>query len=90
MEEHGASDRPPLAHLADAVAVGDHGVVEEDLVEVGVPVHLDQRADLDAGLVHLDGERGDAGVLGRIGIGARQQEPPLGVVRPAATTPSVP
>ena len=34
--------------------VGDAGLVEEHLVEHRVAGHLPQRADLDAGLVHVD------------------------------------
>ena len=55
---HQGRDRhgPALADVADALGVGDAGVGEEDLVELGFAGHLAQRAHLDAGLVHVDEE----------------------------------
>ena len=50
--------RPPMSG-----AVGDDGLLHEHLVEHGVAGHLHQRADLDALLVHVDAEVGDALVL---------------------------
>src|SRR5204863_27590 len=56
-------------------------VLEEDLVEAGVARHLHERAHADAGRLHVDQEVGDAGVLGRVGVGAHQAEHPVGVLR---------
>ena len=49
-------DVPAVAHLTDALGVGDARVGEEDLVELGLARHLAQRAHLDTGLVHVDVE----------------------------------
>src|SRR5581483_2468785 len=60
--------------------VGDACVGQVALVELGLAGHLAQRPDLDAGLVHVDHEVGHAPVLGDVGIGAREQQAPLGMV----------
>jgi hypothetical protein len=39
----GDGHAPPLADRADSVRVGDPDLVEEYLVEMGVPVHLNKR-----------------------------------------------
>ena len=48
-------------------------LVEEDLAEVALAVDGPHRADLDAGLVHVEDEPGDALVLRRVGVGAHEQ-----------------
>ena len=68
-------DRPAAALLPDQVADRDSGLIQEHLVERGVPVHLPQRAHLDPRLAHRQHEAGDAAVLGHAGIGASQQQP---------------
>jgi hypothetical protein len=70
-------DRPAAADVADNVACRHQGLVQEHLVERGVPVHLPQRADLDPGLAHRQHEAADAAVLGHIGVGASQQQPEI-------------
>src|SRR5207302_2488103 len=56
----GAGAAPPVAHGTDPVLVGDADVGEEDLVELGRPRHLAQRADLDSRARHLEDEVGEA------------------------------
>ena len=46
-----------------------------------VVVHLAERSDLDAGLVHRQREVGEASVLGDVPVGTGQQQPVVGVVR---------
>ena len=54
--------------LPPIIASSPHaGVGEEDLVEHRATGHLPQRADVDARLVHVDREVGDALVLGHVG-----------------------
>ena len=48
---------PPSSPIRPAS--GDEGAVEEDLVEVVAARHLAQRADVDAGLAHRQGEKQD-------------------------------
>ncbi|MEZ5206348.1 MAG: hypothetical protein R2690_05070 [Acidimicrobiales bacterium] len=71
-------DAPPVVDGADALVVRHDGVVEEHLVEVELVGDLAQRPDVDARLVHVDGERRDALVLRRAGVGARQHQAPIG------------
>ena len=73
-------DAPAAAHPADDVGRRDPGVGHEHLVERCVPVHLTQRADVDAGLVHGEGEVGDPPVLGRVPVGAGEEHPVAGVM----------
>ena len=68
-------DRPAAALLPDQVVGRDPGLIQEHLVERGMPVHLPQRAHLDPRLAHRQHEAGDAAVLGHAGIGASQQQP---------------
>src|SRR5207245_1228809 len=56
-------------------------VREEDLVEAGVARHLHERAHADSGRPHVDQDVGDAGVLGRVRVGAHQTEHPVRVLR---------
>ena len=65
--EGGQRGRPAGVDLTDDVAVPDDHVVEEDLVELGLAVHLPQGPDLDAGLVHVEHEPGDARCFGTAG-----------------------
>ena len=80
--QRGAGHRPALPLDADQLLGGDEDVGEEDLVELGVTGHLDERAHLDAWSRHVDDERRDA-LLGprRVGIGAGQAQPPGGELR---------
>ena len=69
--------------LTDTVLDRHPHLVEEDLVEVRVAGDLTQRADVDAGRVHVDDERRDAVVLRRGGVAAEQAETEVAVVRTA-------
>jgi hypothetical protein len=73
MREYRKGDRPAAPLLADHMSGRDLGLIQEYLVERGVPVHLPQRAHLDTRLAHRQHEAGDAAVLGHAGIGAGQQ-----------------
>ena len=73
----GLRDAPPLPWLPHHVGDGDPDLVEEHLAEVGVAGHLAQGADVDPGRRHVDQQVGDAPVLGPLGVGARQEDPPL-------------
>ena len=76
VHQRGQRDPPAVAGLAEQLGVGDAGVGEEDLVELGLAGHLAQRPDLDAGRLHVDDERGEAGVLHRFGVGAHDEQAP--------------
>ena len=61
--------------------VGRHAhVLEEHLAELGVVGHLAQRTDGDAGRLHVDEQQADALVLRRVGLGAAEEEAPVGDV----------
>ena len=59
-------------------------LVEEHLAEVALAVERAHRADLDARLVHVEDEPGDALVLRRVGVGAHEQLAVVGDVRARA------
>ena len=64
LEAEGAHrNRPAGAGLADHEALLGDGAVEEDLVELGGAGQLQDRPDLDAGLVHRHEQVGEAVVL---------------------------
>ena len=65
VHERGVGDCPSVVEPTDDGVVVDAGVVEEDLVEQRLAGHLLEGHDVDAGLVHVDGEVGDALVLGQ-------------------------
>ena len=82
--EDGHGDAPALTGCADHVGGRHAGAVEGDLAELaGDAVDHLERALLDAGLVHADGERRQALVLRDVRVGAGQQEAPVGQVRVA-------
>src|SRR5215207_4634723 len=71
---------PALVLLPDEV-LGRHAhVVEEDLVDLLAAVDGLDRADRDAGRLHVDEEEGDALLLLRRHVGAGQDEDPVGVL----------
>ena len=45
-------------------------------------VHLLERLHRDAGLMHVHDEKGQAGMLGLVPVGARQQQSEVGLLRP--------
>ena len=69
----GQGHGPPLADVAEALAVGDAHVSHEHLVELRLTRHLPERSHVDAGRVHVDDEVGHAAVLGDVGVGAGHQ-----------------
>ena len=80
VHERGERDPPALADRAEPLRVRDAQVGEVDLVELGVAGELPQRTHLDARRLHVDEEVGQALVLRRLGIGAGEQQAPLGDV----------
>ena len=81
-------DAPAVADRAEPLRVRDAHVGEVHLVELGVAGELAQRAHLDAGRLHVDEEVGEAPVLGRLGIGAGEQQAPAWPRGPAWSRPS--
>ena len=81
MREGGHGDLPTVADFADQVLRRDMRIGEEHLVERGVAVHLFQGLHFDAGLGHVDDEKRHALMLGQVPVGAREHQPPFGVVR---------
>jgi hypothetical protein len=78
-------DAPAGARRAEQAIGRDAHVLEEDLAELGVVGHLLERADGDAGRLHVDEQQADALVLRRVGLGAAEEEAPVrdvGVARP--------
>ena len=70
----GWCSRPPTRCCGPPItASSDAGLGEEHLVEQGPPGELAQGPHVDAGLVHVDREVGDALVLGDVGIGPGDQ-----------------
>ena len=80
VHEGGEHDPPAVARLAEALGVGDARVGEVHLVELGLAGDLVERPHLDARALHVDHEVGHALVLGRLGVGAGDEHPPLGEV----------
>ena len=63
---------PAAVDRADHVVVGYEHVVEEHLVELGIPRRHLQRTHLDTLGVHVDGHHRDAIVLGNVGVGTHR------------------
>ncbi len=80
VHQRGHRHAPALADIADAVGVGDADLGHVDLVELGLAGDLAQRPDLDSGGVHVEGEVGQALVLGRLGVGAGHEHAAVGDV----------
>ena len=81
VHERRQRDLPAVADAADDVLVGDPRLLDEELVELGAAGDLAQRPDLDLVLLHVHEEVGQALVLGRLGVGARDEHAPLRVLR---------
>ena len=71
------SDAPTLADSADHIADRHPSLGEEHLVEGGIAVHLHERTHLDARLVHVDHEIGNALVLRHVEVGPRNEDRPV-------------
>ena len=80
VHQRGQRHAPALAHVADALRVGDPCVGHVDLVELGLAGDLAQRTHLDARRAHVEREVGHALVLGRLGVGAGDEHAPVGQV----------
>src|SRR5207249_2304516 len=76
--ERGLRDLPPLVQATDEIAPVGAGVGHEDLGEERGAGDLPERADLDARLAHVEEEARDALVLGRLRVGAGEQDSPVG------------
>src|SRR5229473_363915 len=76
-------DLPARSRLAYDVAVLDHRSREEDLAKLTAAGHLLDPPHFDARLMHVDQEERDAPVRLGIGVAAREEEAPVGVVRAA-------
>src|SRR5205809_6628027 len=76
--ERGLRDLPPLVQATDEIAPVGAGVGHEDLGEERGAGDLPERADLDARLAHVEEEARDALVLGRLRVGAGEEDSPVG------------
>src|SRR5205823_10702127 len=81
VREHRVRNPPPTAGRTYTHRVRNTDVGEEHLVEMRRAGDLAQRAHVDSRGAHVEEERGDALVLRRVGITARQQQAPVAVVR---------
>src|SRR5579884_3558079 len=75
--EQGDSHAPAAVERADQVLQGHLDIVEEHLREVALPVDLPDRPDGHAGRPQRDGEAADPRVLGRLAVGADEDETPV-------------
>src|SRR5438093_1170938 len=73
-------DLPALSLGAEAVRRRHPDVGHEDLVELGTPVELPDRADLDAAAAQVHQEDGETAPLGSVGRRADEDEEPVGDV----------
>src|SRR5947208_1048304 len=76
--ERGLRNLPPLVEAADEVPLLGARVGHEDLREERGAGDLLERTHLDAWLAHVEEHARDALVLGRLRVGAREQDPPVG------------
>ncbi len=73
----------PSPRLPTIQSFGVLHVVQEDLVELRGAGHLLERPHVDAGLLHVDQQVGDAGVLLGLGLGAHEAEHVVRLLRRA-------
>ncbi len=76
VHQRGLGDPPAFADVAQAQAVRDPHVSEEDLVELGLTGELAQWPHLDAGCLHVAEEVRHAAVLGHVRVGPGHQDRP--------------
>jgi hypothetical protein len=76
----GLGDPPALADIAEAQAVRDPHVGEEDLVELSLAGELAQRAHLHAGSMHVAQKVGDAAMLGHVRVRPGDEDRPIRLV----------
>ena len=80
VHEHRGGELPAGVQFADLPVLRDADVGEEHLVEVRPAVDLVDRADLDAGRLHVHDEHRQAGVLHLVGVGAGDDDAVVGDV----------
>src|SRR5438132_918128 len=77
--QRGDGHLPSFVHRTDQVFAWDTHAVEEHFVEMVMAVHHHQRTHLHAARMHVvEQQVTDPLMLGRVGIGARQQEHSVG------------
>jgi hypothetical protein len=69
---------PTVVDVAEAVVVAHADLGEEHLVEARAAGHLAERADLDAGCVHVESEVRETFVLRGVGVGSGDEHPAVG------------
>ena len=74
MHERRQRDRPALPDFAQTLRVGNAHIGEKHFVEIRATRSLADRPDIDARRAHRKEEHRQALVLGRIGIGACEQQ----------------
>ena len=72
-------DAPTCVEFTHQVGGRHAHVFQEHFAQLAVPRHVPDRPHPDAGLVHVDQEEADAGLLLRLLVGARQHEDVAGV-----------
>src|SRR6266446_906067 len=80
---HQGGDRylPSLVFLTHQVLARDSHIVKENFVKALGARHLDQWAHCDARSLHVNQDVADAAMLGCLGVGATENESPVGVLR---------
>ena len=80
VHQRGQRYPPAVADGAQALVIGHTQVGEIHLVEAGLAIDLFDRADVDAGALHVDEEHRQAAVFGDVGIGAGQDDAVVRIV----------
>ncbi len=83
VHKRGDGGRPALVDLAQNLSGGHAHVREEDFVKARVARHLPQGSHRDALGVHVREQAGYPAMLRRLGVGAHQQQAPVGHLREA-------
>ncbi len=78
----GVGDPPAVTDRTDSLVVGHPGPVQVHLVEVDLAGEVTQRTDLDARLMQMHEEVGDAPAFGDVGVRAGEQHRVVGVMGP--------
>ena len=77
VHQGGHAHPPAVAHVPDAVRIGDPHFGQVHLVELGLARDLNQGANLDSGSVHIESEVGEPLVLGHVRIGPGYKHAPV-------------
>src|ERR1700730_2070892 len=78
---------PSVIHFAENIFKRDANIAEEQLVEFGLPGHLTQGANFDAGRFHIHEEDGESFVFRRARVGANDEFTPI--AHPAVAGPDL-